>query len=73
MNLGGKSGYTPISMSYPTTSITKVKNPQVISKRPIYKAFWLMGLTAEQALAINVKRKGMVADINKLNTIEKEM
>lgn len=64
-DLKGKKVYTPVSMTHPTAEIQVLDGPQklsngIVSIGPIHRALWLMGLTAEQSLAINVEGKGIV-------------
>jgi 7,8-dihydropterin-6-yl-methyl-4-(beta-D-ribofuranosyl)aminobenzene 5'-phosphate synthase len=57
--------YVPVEMSHPSARVKVVDGPVeiapgVFSIGPIARALWLMGLTQEQALAVNVKGKGIV-------------
>jgi 7,8-dihydropterin-6-yl-methyl-4-(beta-D-ribofuranosyl)aminobenzene 5'-phosphate synthase len=57
--------YVPVEMSHPSARITVVAGPMelapsVFSIGPIARSLWLMGLTQEQALAVNVRGKGIV-------------
>ena len=65
INLNGVKAFVPEQMSHATAEVEVVKEPQkiapgVASIGTIDRALWLMGLTAEQALAINVEGKGLV-------------
>jgi 7,8-dihydropterin-6-yl-methyl-4-(beta-D-ribofuranosyl)aminobenzene 5'-phosphate synthase len=65
LDLGRKSVYTPIPMTYPGLSPVCTENPTVISEGVttigvISNQLFFLGYTSEQALAINVKGKGIV-------------
>ncbi|MHB8840656.1 MAG: MBL fold metallo-hydrolase [Candidatus Aquicultor sp.] len=65
IDLNGITAYVPASMSHPSAKITLVEGPITIapgifSIGPINRALWFMGLTPEQAIAINVEDKGIV-------------
>jgi 7,8-dihydropterin-6-yl-methyl-4-(beta-D-ribofuranosyl)aminobenzene 5'-phosphate synthase len=57
--------YVPEEMSHPSAQVKLVTGPMelatgVYSIGPIARSLWLMGLTREQALAVNVEGKGIV-------------
>ncbi|MTI71613.1 MAG: MBL fold metallo-hydrolase [Firmicutes bacterium] len=57
--------YTPEKMEYNNTKIKVVNKPKRLSKGiystgTISRAIWLMGITKEQTLAINLENKGIV-------------
>jgi 7,8-dihydropterin-6-yl-methyl-4-(beta-D-ribofuranosyl)aminobenzene 5'-phosphate synthase len=57
--------YVPVDMVHPSAHVQVVTGPLeiapgVYSIGPIARSLWLMGLTQEQALAVNVKDKGIV-------------
>lgn len=63
IDLGGIKAYVPTQLSHATADVEIISTPRVIyngiaSIGPIHRALWLMGLTPEQSLAINVKGKG---------------
>jgi len=63
--LTGKEVYTPMPMTYPRLTPIHSKNPTKIGKGvtttgTIARAIFSMGLTPEQALAVNVEGKGIV-------------
>ena len=65
IDLNGMKVYAPTKMSHPTAQIDVIEGPRILSKGivstgPIHKALWLMGLTVEQSLVINVEGKGLV-------------
>lgn len=65
LDLNGLRVYTPTEMNHPTASLTQIREPKVLAKGiasigPISRALWLLGLTAEQSLAVNVEGKGIV-------------
>lgn len=65
VDLKGLKAYTPTRMVHKSAEIEVVSGPTkiaegIVSLGPINRAIWGMGLTAEQALAINVKDKGIV-------------
>ncbi len=65
IDLNGIAAYVPTSMSHPSAKITVVEGPitiapGILSIGPINRALWFMGITPEQALAINVAGKGIV-------------
>jgi len=65
IDLKGIKAYTPTQMVHKSASIEIITQPTkiadgIVSLGPINRAIWGMGLTAEQALAINVKDKGIV-------------
>jgi 7,8-dihydropterin-6-yl-methyl-4-(beta-D-ribofuranosyl)aminobenzene 5'-phosphate synthase len=68
-DLGNKTVYTPIPMTYPGLSAIHTENPTVISKgittigtisNYLFRTMDQMGPVQEQALAINVANKGIV-------------
>lgn len=64
-DLSGIKTYVPTDMSHPSAEVMVLEGPTIIapgilSTGPIYRALWFMGLTPEQALAINVEGKGIV-------------
>ncbi len=57
--------YVPVDMTHPSARMKVMTGPAeiapgVFSIGPIARALWLMGLTQEQALAVNVEGKGIV-------------
>lgn len=57
--------YVPVEMVHPSARVHVVTGPMeiaagVYSIGPIARSLWLMGLTQEQALAVNVEGKGIV-------------
>jgi len=57
--------FVPEEMTHPAADVTVVKEPMeiapgVYSIGPIARSLWLLGLTREQALAVNVAGKGIV-------------
>jgi 7,8-dihydropterin-6-yl-methyl-4-(beta-D-ribofuranosyl)aminobenzene 5'-phosphate synthase len=57
--------YVPVEMTHPSAQVHVVAGPLEIapgiySIGPIARSLWLMGLTFEQALAVNVEGKGIV-------------
>jgi 7,8-dihydropterin-6-yl-methyl-4-(beta-D-ribofuranosyl)aminobenzene 5'-phosphate synthase len=59
------TAYVPEEMSHPTARVKVVTDPLeiapgVYSIGPIARSIWLLGLTREQALAVNVEGKGIV-------------
>ncbi len=57
--------YVPEEMNHPSAQVRVVAEPLelapgVFSIGPIARSLWLMGLTREQALAVNVEGKGIV-------------
>jgi 7,8-dihydropterin-6-yl-methyl-4-(beta-D-ribofuranosyl)aminobenzene 5'-phosphate synthase len=57
--------YVPEEMSHPSAHVKLVDGPAelapgVFTIGPIARSLWLMGLTREQALAVNVEGKGIV-------------
>jgi 7,8-dihydropterin-6-yl-methyl-4-(beta-D-ribofuranosyl)aminobenzene 5'-phosphate synthase len=57
--------YAPVDMVHSTARVKTVTGPMeiapgVFSIGPIARSLWLMGLTQEQALAVNVEGKGVV-------------
>ena len=57
--------YVPVEMSHASANVKVVTGPMeiapgVFSIGPIARSLWLMGLTQEQALAVNVEGKGIV-------------
>jgi 7,8-dihydropterin-6-yl-methyl-4-(beta-D-ribofuranosyl)aminobenzene 5'-phosphate synthase len=57
--------YVPVEMSHASANVKLVTGPMeiapgVFSIGPIARSLWLMGLTQEQALAVNVEGKGIV-------------
>jgi len=68
INLDKKSIYTPVPMTYPGLYPTYAKDPTVISEGAvtigtIWSPLFFLGWVSEQALAINVKGKGVVVII----------
>jgi 7,8-dihydropterin-6-yl-methyl-4-(beta-D-ribofuranosyl)aminobenzene 5'-phosphate synthase len=65
INLGQKRVYTPVPMSYPGLKPIYAENPMIISKGvatigAISSHLFFLGLTPEQALAVNVDDRGIV-------------
>lgn len=65
IDLGSKRVYTPIPMIYPGLHPIWVENPTIIAQGvatigTILNHLFMMGSTLEQALAVNVKEKGVV-------------
>lgn len=65
INLGQKKVYTPIPMTYPGLNPTYAENPMITSKGVatigvISTHMFFLGLTPEQALAVNVEDRGIV-------------
>jgi len=65
INLGQKKVYTPIPMTYPGLNPIYAENPMIISKGVatigvISTHMFFLGLTPEQALAVNVDDRGIV-------------
>jgi len=65
IDLGGKKVYTPVPMTYPGLNPIHSESPTVIGKGvatigTISNSIFGMGLTPEQALAVNVEGKGVV-------------
>ncbi len=65
INLGQKKIYTPIPMTYPGLAPMYAENPMIISEGVVTTGvisshMFFLGLTPEQALAINVHGKGIV-------------
>lgn len=65
IDLNGLEVYTPTAMTHPTASVNRIRKPEVLSQGiasigPISRSLWLMGLTEEQSLAVNIKGKGIV-------------
>ncbi|KUO51870.1 MAG: hypothetical protein APF76_16140 [Desulfitibacter sp. BRH_c19] len=65
LDLGGIKAYTPTEMIHKSANIEVISNSTkisegIVSLGPIKRAIWGMGLTGEQALAINVEDKGIV-------------
>jgi len=63
--LTGKRAYTPVPMTYPGLTPIYSKTPTTIGKGittlgTISRSIFSMGLTPEQALAVNIKGKGIV-------------
>lgn len=63
--LNGIKAYTPTAMNHRSAEIEVISNPVrlsdgIVSLGPINRAIWGMGLTAEQAIAVNVKDRGIV-------------
>lgn len=57
--------YVPDDMTHPSARVTLVQDPMQLapgihSIGPIARSIWLLGLTREQALAVNVQGKGVV-------------
>lgn len=57
--------YVPEEMTHPSAQVELVRSPLeiatgVFSIGPIARSIWLLGLTQEQALAVNVEGKGIV-------------
>ena len=57
--------YVPEEMTHPSAQVELVTGPLeiapgVFSIGPIARSIWLLGLTQEQALAVNVEGKGIV-------------
>lgn len=64
-DLTGLTAYVPSALSHPTANVVLTEEPKVIAPGVatigvIWRALWLLGLTPEQALAINVRGKGVV-------------
>jgi 7,8-dihydropterin-6-yl-methyl-4-(beta-D-ribofuranosyl)aminobenzene 5'-phosphate synthase len=62
---GGVPVYVPEPLQHPSADLRVVEDPQIIAPGvatlgPISRALFLMGLTPEQALAVNVAGKGIV-------------
>lgn len=65
MELGDKKVYTPVPMTYPGLNPIHSENPTVIAQGvatigTISNSIFGRGLTAEQALAVNIEGKGIV-------------
>lgn len=65
IDMKGIKAYTPTQMVHKSAGIEIITKPTkiaagIVSLGPIKRAIWAMGLTDEQALAINVKDKGIV-------------
>lgn len=65
IDLNGIKAYVPTNMVHTSADIEVISKPTkifdgIVSLGPINRAIWGMGLTAEQALAINVEGKGIV-------------
>lgn len=57
--------YVPVEMAHQSARVKVVSGPMEIARGvysigPIARSLWLMGLTQEQALAVNVQGKGIV-------------
>jgi 7,8-dihydropterin-6-yl-methyl-4-(beta-D-ribofuranosyl)aminobenzene 5'-phosphate synthase len=66
LDLTGLSVYVPSTLSHPTANVVTTEEPKVIfpgvaTSGVIWRALWLLGLTPEHALAINVRDKGIVS------------
>jgi 7,8-dihydropterin-6-yl-methyl-4-(beta-D-ribofuranosyl)aminobenzene 5'-phosphate synthase len=64
-DLAGITAYVPVPMSHPTATVEVTRKPKVIfpgvtTTGAIPRALWLFGLTWEQAVAVNVRGKGIV-------------
>ena len=65
VDLTGRTAYLPSPLSHPTARTVVTEEPTVIfpgvaTIGVIWRAIWLLGLTPEQALAVNVRGKGIV-------------
>lgn len=65
IDMKGIKAYTPTQMVHKSANIEIITKPTkiaegIVSLGPIKRAIWAMGLTDEQALAINVEDKGIV-------------
>ena len=64
-DLTGLTVYVPSALTHPTANVVLTEEPKVIfpgvcTIGVIWRALWLLGLTPEQALAVNVRGKGIV-------------
>ena len=64
-DLTGLTAYVPAALTHPTAEVVVTAEPRtlfpgVATTGVILRALWLLGLTPEQALAINVRGKGIV-------------
>ncbi len=64
-DLTGITAYVPSALSHPTANVVITEEPRVLfpgvaTIGVIWRALWLLGLTPEQALAVNVRGKGIV-------------
>jgi 7,8-dihydropterin-6-yl-methyl-4-(beta-D-ribofuranosyl)aminobenzene 5'-phosphate synthase len=64
-DLAGLTAYVPSALTHPTANVVLTEQPKVIlpgvaTIGVIWRALWLLGLTPEQALAVNVRDKGIV-------------
>jgi 7,8-dihydropterin-6-yl-methyl-4-(beta-D-ribofuranosyl)aminobenzene 5'-phosphate synthase len=64
-DLAGLTAYVPSALTHPTASVVLTEEPRVLfpgvaTIGVILRALWLLGLTPEQALAVNVRGKGIV-------------
>ncbi len=67
-DLSHLTAYTPIEMNHPTAKLMHVTKPLIIGKGiasigPIKQPMFLMDITIEQSLVVNVKGKGLVVII----------
>jgi 7,8-dihydropterin-6-yl-methyl-4-(beta-D-ribofuranosyl)aminobenzene 5'-phosphate synthase len=65
VDLMGLPAYVPADLSHPTARVEVTTKPTVLfpgvaTTGVILRAVWLLGLTPEQALAVNVRGKGLV-------------
>ena len=65
VDLTGLTAYTPTALTHPTAEVVVTAEPRalfpgVATTGVVLRALWLLGLTPEQALAINVRGKGIV-------------
>jgi 7,8-dihydropterin-6-yl-methyl-4-(beta-D-ribofuranosyl)aminobenzene 5'-phosphate synthase len=65
VDLTGRAAYVPSPLSHPTATTVVTAEPTVLfpgvaTIGVIWRAIWLLGLTPEQALAVNVRGKGIV-------------
>jgi 7,8-dihydropterin-6-yl-methyl-4-(beta-D-ribofuranosyl)aminobenzene 5'-phosphate synthase len=65
VDLTGRKAYVPATLTHPTAETVVTEEPTVIfpgvsTIGVIWRAIWFLGLTPEQALAVNVRGKGIV-------------